>query len=567
MLEIASISGNSISFTTPLHIAFDTAHTAQLTRYTVQATRYAGLEDLYVRGGRNDNIALRFAMYSWVKNVESDWSYGESIGMNACFRCVVRDSYFHDTPNPTPGGAGYMLSFAWYTSDSLVENNIFINGNKVMVMRASGGGNVIGYNYFDNGYIDYDTGWMETGINASHLTCPHFELFEGNQAFNADGDNTWGGAVDITFFRNHLTGKRRSFTDFSNRRAIGLMPGHYYYSFVGNVLGTVDQNPAPYTSFTYEDVTSPWADDPVPMWKLGYNPENWNAPAEARVLNTVHRHANFDYVTNSVHWAIGYDQTLPSSLYLTSKPAFFGSLPWPWIDPTGTTKTYTLPARARYDAGTPVPAVQVTSISPVSGPIAGGTTVTIRGSGFMAGATVTMGGVAASGIVVTGLTSLTAVTGANATGLADVTVTVPGPYSATYSATLSQAFFYVPPPVPAEYYTLTPCRLVDTRAAAAPALTPHERRVWTVTGRCGVPATATALAVNLTVAAPIASGYLRLTPGNGLTESSAINFSVDQTRANNAIVMLATDDSGSVAVTNGSVGTVHVILDVSGYFQ
>ncbi len=53
-------------------------------------------------------------------------------------------------------------------------------------------------------------------------------------------------------------------------------------------------------------------------------------------------------------WVSGYDQTLPDSLYLTAKPAFFGSLPWPWVDPNGTTKTYTLPAKARYD-GVPPP--------------------------------------------------------------------------------------------------------------------------------------------------------------------------------------------------------------------
>jgi hypothetical protein len=63
------------------------------------------------------------------------------------------------------------------------------------------------------------------------MTTPHFELFEGNQAFNFDGDNTWGNAVYITVFRNHFTGKRRSLpplqlTDLQNRRAIGLMEGH-----------------------------------------------------------------------------------------------------------------------------------------------------------------------------------------------------------------------------------------------------------------------------------------------------------------------------------------------------
>ena len=38
-------------------------------------------------------------------------------------------------------------------------------------------------------------------------------------------------------------------------------------------------------------------------------------------------------------------QPLPVSLYLSSKPAFFGSNPWPWVDATGTTKLATLPAR------------------------------------------------------------------------------------------------------------------------------------------------------------------------------------------------------------------------------
>jgi len=353
MLEIASISGNTMSFTTALHIGFDTAHVAQLTRLTVPyGAKYAGLEDLYVRGGQDDNITVRLAMYSWVRNVESDWSVGDGVALDGSFRCVLRDSYVHDTPDPNPGGAGYMLSVAQYTSDSLVENNIFINGNKVMVMRASGGGNVIGYNYFDNGYIEYNPGWMESGMNASHLTCPHFELFEGNQAFNADGDDTWGGAVYITYFRNHATGKRRSYDDISDRRAIGLSWGHYYYSFVGNVLGTADQDPSPYSGFTYEDLW-PWNDDPVAMWRLGYTTSDWDAKAESRVVETIHRHGNFDYATRTVRWADGFEQDLPDSLYLPGKPAFFGSLQWPWVDAAGATKLHVLPARARYDAGTP----------------------------------------------------------------------------------------------------------------------------------------------------------------------------------------------------------------------
>jgi hypothetical protein len=228
----------------------------------------------------------------------------------------------------------------------------------VMVMRASGGGNVIAYNYFDNGYIGDYLEWVETGINASHLTCPHFELFEGNQAFNIDGDDTFGGAMDITYFRNQATSHRRDFPDQDNRRAIGLMYYHYNYSFVGNVLGYAGMSPAPYPSFDYEDFF-PWEQGgdfnaPVALWRIGYTPLDWNATPDPRVLSSIHRHANYDYVTNSVELKPGFDTTLPKSMYLTLKPWFMADSPWPWIDAQGTTKVNTLPARARFDAGQPV---------------------------------------------------------------------------------------------------------------------------------------------------------------------------------------------------------------------
>ncbi len=354
MLEVAALDGNTVSFTTPLHIGFDVAHAAQLTAYTAPyGAKEAGLEDLSVYGGQDDNITIRLALHSWVKGVESNWSSGDSVDLDSSFRCEVRDSYFHHSANPFPGGAGYLLAVDHYTADSLIENNVFINGNKVMVMRASGGGNVIAYNYLDDAHIADYPGWVETGLNASHMTCAHFELFEGNHTFNIDGDDTWGGAVSNTFFRNLATGRRRSFPDLASRRAIGLMYGHYNYNFVGNVLGTAGQDPAPYGGFVYEDLW-PWSDDPVPMWRLGYTPTDWNAPADPRVVATTHRHANFDYATGSVQWAPGFDPSLPDSLYLGGRPGFFGDRRWPWVDPTGATPVHTLPAKERYDAGRPL---------------------------------------------------------------------------------------------------------------------------------------------------------------------------------------------------------------------
>jgi hypothetical protein len=207
-------------------------------------------------------------------------------------------------------------------------------------------------------------------------------------------------------------------------------------------------------------------------------------------------------------------------------------------------------------------ALQVTGISPVNGPLAGGTAVAITGRAFVAGATVTIGGVAATGVAVSSPTRLTALTGARATGLADVTVTIPGPRSAT----LASGFFYATTPPAAGYYTLAPCRLADTRTTSA--LAASARRVFAATGgACGVPATATALALNVTVTGATAPGHVRLAPGNGLTDSSTINFTAGVTRANNAVVLLATDGSGSVSASNQSAGPLHLVLDVYGWFE
>jgi hypothetical protein len=91
-----------------------------------------------------------------------------------------------------------------------------------------------------------------------------------------------------------------------------------------------------------------WGDREI--WKIGYDPERWGMFADPDTLATLIRGGNFDYLTNSVHWESLTQQALPNSLYLASKPAFFGDNPWPWVDPTGPTKLLVLPAKQRYDA-------------------------------------------------------------------------------------------------------------------------------------------------------------------------------------------------------------------------
>ncbi len=81
----------------------------------------------------------------------------------------------------------------------------------------------------------------------------------------------------------------------------------------------------------------------------------------------------------------------------------------------------------------------VTGVAPNTGGVAGGTPVTITGTGFEVGATVTLGGVAATSVLVTSNTTLTATTGPHAAGSVDVVVTNPG----GQAGTLANGFSYV----------------------------------------------------------------------------------------------------------------------------
>ena len=327
--------------------------------------RLSGIEDLHVHGGEGGdgggNIHLFAAGYSWVRNVESEASIGGSVALSACFRCEVRDSYLHSTQDPNPGGAGYGLVINAHAADNLAENNMIWNFNKVMAMRASGGGNVIAYNYVEDGWISYDSHWPESGLNASHFTTPHHELFEGNLGWNFEGESTWGNSIYITVFRNHLTGQRRSVPplelgpdDTGFRRVVMLQVGHWWYSFLGNVLGTSDQESARGFEVEWED-EEPTGQEPVFMWYLGdgaYSEEMAVDDPEAAIAlvreRTI-RHGNFDAVSGEVSWEAGIDRRdLPPSLYLGEAPAFFDGYRWPWVEPEGG-EAGRLPARDRFD--------------------------------------------------------------------------------------------------------------------------------------------------------------------------------------------------------------------------
>jgi hypothetical protein len=86
-----------------------------------------------------------------------------------------------------------------------------------------------------------------------------------------------------------------------------------------------------------------------------------------------------------------------------------------------------------------VAAPTVTTVNPNNGSNLGGTSVTISGTNFISGDSVTFGGTAATGVTVVNSTTITATTPAGATGA--VTVTVTDPYG--QNGSLASGFTYV----------------------------------------------------------------------------------------------------------------------------
>jgi hypothetical protein len=126
---------------------------------------------------------------------------------------------------------------------------------------------------------------------------------------------------------------------------------------------------------------------------------------------------------------------------------------------------------------------------------------------------------------------------------------------------------------PLSFYTTQPCRLVDTRGPAGPlggpALVGQASRAFPLGGQCGLPTTARALAVNITVTGSSAQGSLVLYRSDLPTHPLATNiaYSANQTRASNTVLTLDPNGNASVWVSQPGGTAVHLILDVNGYFQ
>jgi hypothetical protein len=112
---------------------------------------------------------------------------------------------------------------------NLIENNIFYHLRHSMVVHAGASWNVYGYNY---------SFAADMFVHGAHA---HMNLFEGNVVDKMHADFTHGSGSYNAFFRNNIIRGSSALATTHARRTMDLEKVHYYYNFVGNVLGRPGQ--------------------------------------------------------------------------------------------------------------------------------------------------------------------------------------------------------------------------------------------------------------------------------------------------------------------------------------
>ena len=313
---------------------------------------WAGIESLRVQGGTMGGyngqsaggIDIANAAFCWVKDVQTDGTNGGMhVRLGATYRSVVRDGDFHHSANYGFGADCYGIVLGCFSADNLVENNIVRYQNKPILMDVSGGGNVIAYNYADNAWADND--WQEVTID-SHCSFSHMELIEGNWSPHNGPTVTHGNAGYLTFFRNYASSEFAfpSVADSnqprqSNVTSFEMQGTNVGMNLVGNVLGKSG------ITQTFENFGG---SQPPSIFELGQGIGGQGQ--NDVVVQTLLRIGNYDVFHGSTQWGASGSQTLPPSLYRSSKPAWWPSgMGWPWVGPDLNPMVQTLPAKSRSD--------------------------------------------------------------------------------------------------------------------------------------------------------------------------------------------------------------------------
>jgi hypothetical protein len=323
----------------------------------IQPIVQAGVEDLSIDGTGDTAINTAVMLYNcyecFVSGVRTTNLYTYSIDTEGVFHNLYQNNYFFNEPSTDPYGIRFSMS-----ADNLVQNNIIEQVRSPIVFDNPDTGSVIAYNFFIND--DY-AGDAMFGAEWRHSTGDAMQLSEGNFDTGVVLDDDHGSHQMVTMFRNRYTGWEscgngqcgtETAKDYA-ANAVDVKSYNRYMNVIGNVLGTEGFHT------TYQG--SDGGDLEVYSIGTGNGAVTPAIPIDPIAGTTLFRWGNYDVATGAARWCgdsaspgwattcgsvsevpsgislyanpVPSSTALPASLYLSSKPAWWGSTAWPGVGP------------------------------------------------------------------------------------------------------------------------------------------------------------------------------------------------------------------------------------------
>jgi hypothetical protein len=404
IVEVESVTGTTVGISPSLYSNY--SHTPLATPFSA-AAKYAGVENLQVYAnntGYGQNFYMSECAYCWISGVEGNYTDGDHVDVHWSYHGEIVNSYFSNAYLHTPGAYDSDIDVIDKSTAMLVQNNILERLHASIMLEWGAAGNVISYNYTLGNFDNSAYNGIYSGID-EHGAHPQFNLYEGNSDISTHLDSDWGSSSNDTLFRNFMRGTTKDCNPQSGRGTVvcspmGMAPQSGYgpgvngwwltegaiaenisflqtnFNSVGNVLGSQDManltaydqgspalvqrymavavcGPSPCGSGSRDNFTSAYS------YTLGYGESGDSGGGTHDSIapyNTLFIHGDYSSATKSVTWANGVTHTLPASFYLSSKPAWFGNVPWPAIGPDvsgGISNAfgyaYAIPAEACYE--------------------------------------------------------------------------------------------------------------------------------------------------------------------------------------------------------------------------
>lgn len=348
---ITAINGTVLTLQNPLIWDFTAASGGQI-KFYFSNTRLAGIEDLRLDHSTTSgcsNFDWYYCYACWLKGVESYKPSGYHLTMLGTLNSEIRDSYIHEAASFGSNNGGFAVyGNALYGSNSSFkfENNIFDKLFPAIELQNASSGGAMLYNYSYGSAVAATDEPVTWTFEDNHGPHDMMNLWEGNigELFGADG--YFGSSSHGTLFRSFITGYHPRSGNMD--APIRLKRLSYAYNIVGNVLGTTA-----FSAGLYEQTATCAV---AAIYELGYPnigncdltdgtgnavPGGMTYP-DAKVKTTLFRWGNYDRYGAANRFDSGEvpsgvtvpsSQVLPTSLYYTAKPAYFGALAWPLIGP------------------------------------------------------------------------------------------------------------------------------------------------------------------------------------------------------------------------------------------